>query len=66
MHTTGQQLRDEREALELTQVALAAQMGMDRTTIVRNEGKAKVRPSFARRYREALSELASHRTGEAA
>jgi transcriptional regulator with XRE-family HTH domain len=55
--TSGPELREEREAAELTQVAIAEAMGVSRSTVVLGEGRAKVRPSFARRYREAIAAL---------
>lgn len=55
--TSGPELREEREAAELTQIAVAEAMGVSRSTVVLGEGRAKVRPSFARRYREALATL---------
>lgn len=60
MHvTSGPELREERELAELTQVQLAARMGVGRTVIVRNESKAKVKAGFAQRYRAALREFAT-------
>ena len=57
--TSGPELREEREAAELTQVAIAEAMGVSRSTVALGEGRAKVRPSFARRYREAVVVLTS-------
>lgn len=57
--TSGPDLRQEREYANLTQAQVAAQMGVDRTVVVRNEGKARVHVGWARRYRDAIREIAS-------
>ena len=56
--STGLELRAEREDAELTQTAIAEAMGVHRSTVAMAEARAKVRPSFARRYREAIAKLA--------
>jgi len=58
---SGPELRIEREAAELTQAEVAAAMGVHRTTVAVGEARAKVRPSFARRYREAIAKLVAGR-----
>lgn len=64
--TTGPDLRQEREYANLTQAQVAAKMGVDRTAVVRNEGKVRVHAGWARRYREAISELATPEAPSAA
>lgn len=56
---SGPELRAERDRWYLTQAQVAEKMGVDRTIISRYEGKARVRPTWARRYRDAISEIVS-------
>lgn len=59
---SGPELKNEREAAELTQAAVAEAMGVLRTLVTANEARARVKPGFVRRYREAIAAL----TGKAA
>lgn len=55
----GPALRQEREYANLTQAQVAARMGVDRTVVVRNESKVRVHAGWARRYREAIRDIAT-------
>lgn len=54
---TGPELRREREAAEVTLLALARMAGRSTVTVWRWEGLAEVRPSIVRQYRAALAAL---------
>ena len=57
--TTGPDLREEREALGVKIIAVAAAMGVSRNTITRLESRPAVSPGKARRYLRALAEAQS-------
>ena len=56
---TGQQLRNQRQKLGISPLALAARMGIHRTRIPHIEATAEVSDRLADRYIEALLDLAS-------
>jgi DNA-binding XRE family transcriptional regulator len=54
---TGSELKEARELAGLTQEEIAAALGVHRVTVVSWEGKAEVKPSKAKRFRDALAQL---------
>jgi ribosome-binding protein aMBF1 (putative translation factor) len=58
---TGAELRNERQRAGVSNVALAAAIGVNPSTITRIEQATVVREASARRYRQALSALAEER-----
>lgn len=54
---TGSELKEARELAGLTQEEVAAALGVHRVTVVSWEGKAEVKPSKAKRFREAVARL---------
>lgn len=59
--TSGPELLAEREEADFTQAQVAEVMGVDRSTLSRAEQFVRVKPAFARRYREALAALTQKR-----
>lgn len=58
---TGPHLRRERERADVTQLELAAEMGVDRGTVWRYENSAYVKAEKARRYEAALGAILERR-----
>lgn len=56
--TTGEELQEAREMAGLTQEQVAGALKVHRTTVVRWEGKADVRPGKARRFLDVVARLA--------
>lgn len=61
-HLSGADLRDAREAVGLTQEAVAQALGLSRQTIVSWEQRARVVAPKADRYLRVVSDFASPRS----